>query len=86
MSNLKLGKLPDRASVKLTISLSPELNRQLGSYAALYKQAYGEEEAVTELVPFMLEAFLAGDKAFKSASKTVTASSSSGPPNRRSTG
>jgi hypothetical protein len=69
MTELKLAKLPDRVPVKLTVSVSPDLNRRLGTYAELYKQTYGQEEAVADLVPFMLEAFLAGDKRFKTAMK-----------------
>src|SRR4051812_15300728 len=44
MPELKLSKLPDRVPVKLSVSVSPELNRRLQSYAALYKKTYGEEE------------------------------------------
>jgi hypothetical protein len=32
MAELKLAKLPDRTPVKLTISVSPELNRALVDY------------------------------------------------------
>lgn len=41
MADLRLGKLPDRVPVKLTISVSPELNRALSDYARAYEQAYG---------------------------------------------
>ncbi len=81
MKELKLAKLPDRVPVKITVSVSPDLNRRLSNYADLYKKAYGQEEAVADLVPFMLEAFLAGDKGFKSATK-----SDSGPKERTSAG
>lgn len=64
MADLKLQRLPDRAPVKLTISVSPELNRALGDYAKAYEQAYGKGESLAELVPAMLEAFLASDRAF----------------------
>ena len=64
MPDLKLAKLPDRTPVKLTIHLSPELNRALGEYACAYQDAYGEEEAVVDLVPAMLQAFLASDRTF----------------------
>ncbi|MDZ5698647.1 DUF2274 domain-containing protein [Chelativorans sp. M5D2P16] len=69
MTNLKLGKLPDRTPVKITITVGAELNRALRDYAALYRQAYGESESVSELIPFMLEAFLEGDRAFVKARK-----------------
>ncbi|HWU96348.1 MAG TPA: DUF2274 domain-containing protein, partial [Sphingomonas sp.] len=36
-------------------------------YAALYKEAYGQEEAVSDLIPSMLTAFLDSDRAFAKA-------------------
>lgn len=64
MAGLKLRKLPERAPVKLTITVSPELNRSLGEYAALYNQAYGENESLVDLLPYMLQAFLDSDRDF----------------------
>jgi hypothetical protein len=64
MADLKLGRLPDRAPVKLTIAISPEINRALSDYARAYEQSYGQAESPVELIPAMLEAFLASDRAF----------------------
>ncbi len=64
MAALRLGKLPDRTPVKVTISLSPELNQALADYGGLYRETYGKEEAVQDLIPAMLASFLEGDKAF----------------------
>lgn len=64
MADIKLPQLPDRNPVKLTISVMPDLHQALTDYAALYAQAYGREEPVTELVPAMLAAFLEGNKGF----------------------
>ena len=64
MAGLRLGKLPDRTPVKITISLSPELNQALADYASLYEETYGHAEPVQELIPAMLESFLEGDKLF----------------------
>ena len=61
---LTLPKLPDRNPVKRTIVCEPELNKALEEYAELYRAAYGETESVETLVPFMLAAFLARDRAF----------------------
>ena len=61
---LKLAKLPDRVPVKLTISVSPELNQALADYAALYAKIYGQPEPVVELIPAMLSSFLESDRAF----------------------
>ena len=65
MAELKLGKLPDRTPVKLTINVMPELYQQLQTYAAAYATAYGVEEPLTELIPPMLSVFLEGDREFR---------------------
>ena len=64
MPELKLGRLPDRTPVKLAITVTPDLHQMLQQYAALYAEAYGREEAVTDLVPAMLAAFLESDRGF----------------------
>lgn len=64
MADLKLSKLPDRTPVKLTISISPQLNQALQDYAAAYEATYGNAESVGDLIPFMLEAFLESDRSF----------------------
>ena len=67
MAEIKLQRLPDRTPVKLTVTLSPELNSALVDYAAVYATAYGREEPVAELVPAILASFLEGDRAFQAA-------------------
>ncbi|WP_343614249.1 DUF2274 domain-containing protein [Novosphingobium sp.] len=67
MVELKLGKLPERVPVKLTISVLPDLNRRLLDYAAVYADAYGQQEPLLDLIPAMLVAFLDGDRAFAKA-------------------
>lgn len=64
MPEIKLPKLPDRTPVKLTVTLGADLNQALRDYADLYERTYGVAETVVDLVPFMLEAFLTGDKTF----------------------
>lgn len=64
MADLKLPKLPERTPVKLTISVSPDLHETLIEYAALYAEAYGREEPISELVPAMLTTFLKSDRGF----------------------
>ncbi len=71
MPDLKLGKLPDRSSTKIMITVSSNLNAALRQYAEIYRATYGENEPVAELIPFMLEAFLNGDREFAKARKTV---------------
>ncbi len=64
MAELRLAKLPDRTPVKITISISPDLNQALADYAELYRATYDQAEPVQELIPAMLASFLDGDKAF----------------------
>ena len=64
MTELKLPRLPDRTLVKLTVVISPELHGQLGSYAEAYERAYGRSESVVDLIPYILQAFLDGDRSF----------------------
>lgn len=68
---LKLAQLPDRIPVKLTITLQPDLKKALDDYAAMYSRAYGADEPVAELVPFMLESFLKADAGFKKGRKDL---------------
>lgn len=64
MTEIKLGRLPDRTPIKIAIAVPPDLYGRLLDYAAAYAAAYGTEEPVAELVPAMLSAFLDSDRAF----------------------
>jgi hypothetical protein len=64
VADLKLAKLPDRTPIKLTISVPPDLKHALDDYAAAYEASYGQSESVADLIPYMLQAFLAGDRGF----------------------
>lgn len=68
---LKLAKLPDRTPVKITISVKPNLHAMLFRYSEFYRQSYGEEESVAELIPFMLQAFMEADRGFAKALKAL---------------
>jgi hypothetical protein len=77
---LKFGQHPDRVPVKITVMVSPDLKWALGDYAAAYASTYGQNEAVTELIPYMLVAILAGALGFqKPGSRSVAR------PNRKDT-
>jgi hypothetical protein len=71
MADLKLARLPDRTPVRLTIAISPELKRALDDYAAVYRETYGQDEPVADLVPAMLGLFLASDRAFAKAREAM---------------
>ncbi|MDH7638087.1 DUF2274 domain-containing protein [Sphingomonas oryzagri] len=64
MTSIKLSKIPDLTPIKMTIAVLPELHQMLGDYADLYRATYGAQVAVADLVPHMLAAFLASDRAF----------------------
>jgi hypothetical protein len=64
MGAIRLAKLPERTAIKLTISVLPDLHQRLSEYADFYRQIYGAEEPMAELVPAMLAAFLDSDRAF----------------------
>jgi hypothetical protein len=70
---LRLGPLPKTESVKLTFACPAGLKADLERYAALHAQAYGEAVDVGTLIPYMLEAFMAGDRGFKRKAVTQQA-------------
>ena len=65
---LRLGPLPKTESTKLTFVCSVGLKADLDRYAALHAQTYGEVVDVATSIPHMLEAFIAGDRGFRSQS------------------
>jgi hypothetical protein len=62
---LRLGPLPKTESIKLTFACPVNLKADLDRYAALHAQTYGEAVDATTLIPHMLDAFMARDRAFK---------------------
>lgn len=64
MTQIRLPRLPDRTPVRIAVSLSPELSIALNRYAVFYRTTYGNEEAVADLLPAIVGAFLESDKAF----------------------
>ena len=69
--NLKIGKLPDMTPTKLSINVTPYLKSDLDIYAQLYQQAYSDKQNVANLIPLMLEGFLASDSGFKKAKREL---------------
>ncbi len=82
MAPLKLGKLPDRETTKITFTANAELVALLDEYAAAYEKQYGRKEAVADLIPPMLETFIRSDRGFKNGrmrSDATMSGSRSGP-------
>jgi hypothetical protein len=70
---LKLAKLPDRTPVKIGITVTPDLAHALADYAVLYNRNYADKAEVVDLIPPMLESFLASDRAFAKARRQAEA-------------
>jgi len=64
-TDLRLGPLPKRAIVKLTMALLEKLKLDLDRYAELHSARWGEPIDAAALIPHMLEAFIARDRAFR---------------------
>ncbi|TSD84634.1 DUF2274 domain-containing protein [Mycobacterium sp. KBS0706] len=79
MLPLKIGRLPDRTLVRMSFRAGPELARSLRAYAELYSETYGQAAAVPDLIPHMLESFLASDRAFALVRKAERAGRGAGP-------
>lgn len=71
MSTIKLGLLPDRTPVKVTLHLPPDLHSALQRYGELYEQTYGRREPLGELIAAMLLSYLESDRAFSRGRKGV---------------
>ncbi len=69
MAPLKLGKLPDRETTKITFTASAELTALLAEYAVAYEREYGTKEATADFIPHMIEAFIRSDRGFKTGRK-----------------
>lgn len=65
MASLKLGKLPDRKTTKITFTASAHLNALLADYADAYERQYAQNETIAGLIPHILEAFIKADRGFK---------------------
>lgn len=65
VNRLSLGPLPASSSVKLTITVSAELKAQLDAYAEVHARVHQVPVDAVALVPHMLAAFMARDRAFR---------------------
>jgi len=75
--SLKIGPVIERASVKLGVSLDPDVHDALADYALLHAREHGRELALADLAALMIEKFLGADSGFRRARKTLRQSTSS---------
>jgi hypothetical protein len=64
---LKLGPMPDTSVIKMTVSIPARLKAQLDRYAQVHSESFGTPVDAQTLIPLMLAAFLAKDRAFQCA-------------------
>ena len=68
---LKLGPLVDDKPVKLTVELSAQVHRDLVAYAEVLASESGKEVDAAKLVAPMLARFMATDRAFAKARRSI---------------
>ena len=73
---LRLGPLPNKETVKVTVTLPVELKERLDTYAELHSRIWAEKTDAIELIPHMLTQFILRDKAFKVALRSKSGSAS----------
>ncbi|MFN3313110.1 MAG: DUF2274 domain-containing protein [Hyphomonas sp.] len=69
--SLKIGPLPGRTPLKISVLIDPALKTEPETYAAVYAEAYGSAPGTEALVPAMLETFLASDAGFRRAGRAI---------------
>jgi hypothetical protein len=77
MTKLKLGPLPDDKPVKVTLELPATLNRDLIDYAdVLARETCQPVADPLKLIVPMLERFIATDRGFRKAKRSIPPASS----------
>jgi hypothetical protein len=64
VADLKLGPLPERSTLKLSIVRPGPFKEELDAYAAEHRRLHGEPVKSAELIPHTLETFLRTDRAW----------------------
>ena len=74
MTKLKLSAIPDDRPVKLTVELPAPVFRDLQAYCAILTKASGDATPPdpAKLIAPMVARFMATDKGFSRAKKTLT--------------
>ena len=73
MTKLKLGAIPDDKPVKLTVELPADVHRNLVAYTELLAKETGQNHEPAKLVAPMLARFMATDRGFAKARRTLGA-------------
>lgn len=73
MSKLKLGPIADDKPVRVTHDLPPTVHRDLVAYAEALARETGAVVEPVKLIAPMLERFMATDRAFSKARRTLPA-------------
>lgn len=71
MTKLKLSTVEDEKPVKITVTLSAALHRNLIAYAEILGRESGKTVEPEKLIAPMLERFILTDRAFKRASRPM---------------
>jgi len=69
--SLKLGPIPDRKLVKLSLSLAPDVHAALIDYAAIHAREYGSDVKPSGIASLIVERFLGNDSQFKRMRKSL---------------
>lgn len=67
MPDLKLGKLPNRTPIKMTISVMPDFEEALRDYASIHSAQHGVESTPADIASGMVEQFIIADREFAKA-------------------
>ena len=74
---IRLGKLPDASTIRVTIVMPAELKATIDRYAFLYSQTWAQQVDASVLIPHMLTQYLANDRAFQKSERDAR---QNGPP------
>ncbi|ODT16482.1 MAG: hypothetical protein ABS35_28225 [Kaistia sp. SCN 65-12] len=76
MGKLKLGAIEDDKPVKMSVELPAALHRDLLAYAEILGRESGQAVEPAKLVAPMIARFMATDRGFLKAKRTVSSGSS----------
>jgi hypothetical protein len=73
MPDLKLGKLPNRTPVKMTINVMPDFEEALRDYAAIHSAQHRVDSTPADIASGMVEQFILNDREFAKARAALKA-------------